>query len=95
MDDMRDLELLDKFRKVSIKTSTGYKDAARALYPLWHSVDDSKGTVTFAQLSATLPLNYSIPWNAITERLLYGGVEKLRALSGEERAALNFMRVYK
>nr|CRX79154.1 hypothetical protein ls5930a1_00183 [Leucosporidium scottii] len=95
MADLRDLELLEKLRKRTVKTTTGFKDASRCLYPLWHEVDQGKkSTVTFAELQAALPPIYSIPWTHISERLLLGTNHKLDKLSEKEKAALLFLRVF-
>lgn len=69
--------------------------ATGALYPLWHTVDSkSKAKATFADLCTTLPGNFSLPWTAISERLVDGKVSKLAGLGTQQRAALKFMRIY-
>lgn len=75
--------------------ATGFKDASRALYPLWHEVDqDKKKKVTFAELQEALPAIMSVPWTHITQRLVENKVHKLDSLNAKERAALLFLRVY-
>ncbi|GAA5871896.1 hypothetical protein JCM8547_003299 [Rhodosporidiobolus lusitaniae] len=95
MDDLRDLELLDEFMKVKPKAATGYKDATRALYPLFHKLDEGEiKRVTFAQLQEALPPISTLPWTHIAERLTKGTNEKLAGLNAKSKAILLFMQVY-
>ncbi|TNY23334.1 hypothetical protein DMC30DRAFT_32334 [Rhodotorula diobovata] len=95
MADLRDLELLDLLRGVKPKSAVGYKDATRALYPLFHKFDVGESKrVTFADLEATLAPDFTIPWTSIAERLLEGRVSRLRGLTAKEKAALLFLQIY-
>ncbi|GAA5973278.1 hypothetical protein JCM11641_003048 [Rhodosporidiobolus odoratus] len=95
MGDLRDLELLDMLREVKPKAAVGYRDATRALYPLFHKLDQGeiKG-VSFADLQAALPPIFTIPWTHISERLLTGQVVKLDALTAKEKAQVLFLQIY-
>ncbi|BGP37377.1 hypothetical protein JCM10449v2_001283 [Rhodotorula kratochvilovae] len=95
MDDLRDLELLDLLRDVRPKAAVGYKDATRALYPLYHKLD--QGTlkrVTFADLEGALLPDFTLPWTSIAERLLEGRVSRLEGLTAKQKAALLFLQIY-
>ncbi|ORY45449.1 hypothetical protein BCR35DRAFT_336274 [Leucosporidium creatinivorum] len=95
MADLRDLELLEKLHKTTVKAAAGFKDASRCLYPLWHDVDQGKKSkVTFAELQEALPPIYSVPWTHIAERLTSGTNSKLSTLSEKDKAALLLLRVY-
>ncbi|GAA5885027.1 hypothetical protein JCM6882_007197 [Rhodosporidiobolus microsporus] len=95
MDDLRDLELLDMLREAKPKSGTGFKDATRALYPLFHQLDQGKvKKVSFGQLQDALPPIFSLPWTHISERLLTGRLYKLDSLSEKDKAQLLFLQLY-
>ncbi|KAM0792678.1 hypothetical protein ACM66B_002458 [Microbotryomycetes sp. NB124-2] len=87
-------QLYEKLRDAKPKTATGFKDATRALYPLWHKVDSGeRETVTFSDLQAALPPIFSIPWTYIAERITRGRVSALDGLTSYEKSAINFLRI--
>ncbi|GAA5829038.1 hypothetical protein JCM11251_004104 [Rhodosporidiobolus azoricus] len=95
MEDLRDLELLDMLREAKPKSGTGFKDAQRALYPLFHFLDQGKvKKVSFSQLQDALPPIFTLPWTHISERLLTGELHKLDSLSEKEKAQLLFLQLY-
>ncbi|GAA5867476.1 hypothetical protein JCM3774_002915 [Rhodotorula dairenensis] len=94
MDDLRDLELLEVLNKVSPKSGSGYKDATRALYPLYYRSQDRGAKCTFGELQAALSPLYGIAWLAIADRLLTGSVPKLQDLSETDKTALLFLQIY-
>ncbi|GAA6047698.1 hypothetical protein JCM3770_001725 [Rhodotorula araucariae] len=95
MDDLRDLELLDLLRQVVPKAAVGYKDATRALYPLYHKLDQGAiKRVTFSDLDAALLPDFTLPWTSIAERLLEGRVSRLEGLGVKQKAALVFLQIY-
>ena len=78
---------------------TGYKDAARALYPLLGKHADSPSTapvsIKFSLLHETLTPNYTVVWGAISDRLRDGKPPaRLRALDKEDLVCLNLMRAH-
>ncbi|KAK4704852.1 hypothetical protein P7C70_g1357, partial [Phenoliferia sp. Uapishka_3] len=93
---LRDLEILDKLKGRQPKSGNGYKEAARSLYPLWHTVDSAKDKVpiTFEQLQDALDPLQSHAWAAISELLLTGGVGRLDDLTKQEKAAILFLQVH-
>ncbi|KAK4046863.1 hypothetical protein OIV83_005759 [Microbotryomycetes sp. JL201] len=94
MRDLRDLELYEKLRNVRAKSATGFKDATRALYPLFHRIDSGQANiVTFQELQSALPPIFSVPWTHIAERLTSGKVSALDGLTDYEKAAINFLRI--
>ncbi|GAA5911045.1 hypothetical protein JCM8208_003968 [Rhodotorula glutinis] len=95
MADLRDLELLDLFKNIKAKSATGFKDASRALYPLFHKFDVGESKrVTFADLEGALAPEFTVPWTCIGERLLEGRVHRLTGLTVKEKAALLFLQIY-
>ncbi|GAA5954542.1 hypothetical protein JCM8115_004619 [Rhodotorula mucilaginosa] len=94
MDDLRDLELLDVLNKVSPKSGSGYKDATRALYPLFYQSQARDGKCTFGELQKALPPLYGLAWLAISDRLLSGSITRLQELSETDKAALRFLQIY-
>ncbi|GAA6012661.1 hypothetical protein JCM10207_009072 [Rhodosporidiobolus poonsookiae] len=95
MDDLRDLELLDLLRGARAKAATGFKDATRALYPLFHRLDQGEiKKVTFGQLQDALPPIFTLPWTLISERLLTGKLQRLDTLSAKDKAQLLFLQIY-
>ncbi|GAA6061758.1 hypothetical protein JCM10212_000738 [Sporobolomyces blumeae] len=95
MDDFRDLELLELLKGVNPKSAVGFKDAHRALYPLYHRIDQGEiKHATFGDLDSALPELFSAPWTTIEQRLVEGKVSKLSALSARERAELNLLSLH-
>ncbi|GAA6034997.1 hypothetical protein JCM8097_002135 [Rhodosporidiobolus ruineniae] len=93
--DLRDLELLELLRKQKPKSGTGYKDAQRTLYLLFHKLDEGEiKHVTFGQVHEALSSLYTLPWTAIGERLLENKVHKLDQLSVKQKAEVLFMQLY-
>jgi hypothetical protein len=75
--------------------AVGFKDATRALYPLFHQLDQGQiSRVTFAQLQDALPPHFTVPWTHIAERLLYKRNSKLDALKPIQKAQVLFLQIY-
>ncbi|GAA5844830.1 hypothetical protein JCM9279_000009 [Rhodotorula babjevae] len=95
MADLRDLELLGLWRNVKPKSAVGFKDATRALYPLFQKFDVGESKrVTLADLEDALAPDFTLPWTSIGERLLDGRVHRLTGLGAKDKAALLFLQVY-
>ncbi|BGO88941.1 hypothetical protein NBRC10512_005695 [Rhodotorula toruloides] len=95
MDDLRDLELLDLLENKKPRSGNGWKDAARALYPLYHKVDTGRqAKVSFAELEDALAPIFTMPWGVIRERLLDGKVRALSSLSPVDAAKLRFLQIF-
>ncbi|BGP29440.1 hypothetical protein JCM10296v2_001179 [Rhodotorula toruloides] len=95
MDDLRDLELLDLMENREPRSGNGWKDAARALYPLYHKVDTGrKAKVAFAELEDALAPIFRMPWTVIRERLLDDKVRALSSLSPVDAAKLRFLQIF-
>ncbi|GAA5901955.1 GTPase-activating protein CIN2 [Sporobolomyces salmoneus] len=95
MNDLRDLELLELVKGVRAKSAVGFKDAHRALYPLYHRLDQKKiPHVTFEDLDAALPELYTGAWTAIEQRLVEKKVHKLANLNEREKAMLNLVALH-
>ncbi|GAA6025529.1 hypothetical protein JCM8202_001224 [Rhodotorula sphaerocarpa] len=94
MADLRDLELLDLLNGTSPKSGSGYKDATRALYPLFYRYEENSVVCSFSDLQEALPPLYGLAWTAISERLLAGKISKLEALDPKRKAALQFLQIY-
>ncbi|GAA5855600.1 hypothetical protein JCM3766R1_005367, partial [Sporobolomyces carnicolor] len=95
MNDFRDLELLDLIKGASPKSAVGFKDAHRALYPLYHRLDQKEiSHVTFGDLDQALPELYSGAWTTIEQRLVDKSVYKLEALTAREKAVLNLVSLH-
>lgn len=78
---------------------TGYKDAARTLYPLLGKhVKSSSNTpvpIKFSLLHSTLTPNYTLAWGAISDRLRTNNPPaRLAALDDEQLVCLNLMRAH-
>ncbi|GAA5871054.1 hypothetical protein JCM16303_001676 [Sporobolomyces ruberrimus] len=95
MNDLRDLELLELLKGVRPKSAVGFKDAHRALYPLYHRLDQKEiPHATFGDLDAALPELFSGAWTTIEQRLLEKRVAKLEALTKNEKAMLNLVALH-
>ncbi|GAA5924967.1 uncharacterized protein JCM15063_005779 [Sporobolomyces koalae] len=95
MQDLRQLELLELIKGVSPKSAVGFKDAHRALYPLYHRLDQRQvEAVTFGDLDAALPEFFSSAWTTIEQRLVNKKVLKLELLSKHDKAMLNLVAFY-
>ncbi len=86
-------------RLLRLAGGTGYKDAARALYPLLGKHAESPAStpvpIKFSALHSTLTANYTLAWGAIHDRLRDGKPPaRLRALSKEELVCLDLMRAH-
>ncbi|GAA5994352.1 hypothetical protein JCM5350_004295 [Sporobolomyces pararoseus] len=93
--DFRDLELLEAIKGVRPKSATGFKDSHRALYPLYHRVDQGEiPHATFGDLDAALPEVYSAAWTTIEQRLVHKKVWKLESLTKHEKALLNLVALH-
>ncbi|GAA6010881.1 hypothetical protein JCM11491_004580 [Sporobolomyces phaffii] len=95
MNDFRDLELLELIQGARPKSATGFKDAHRALYPLYHRFDQNEiPHVTFGDLDAALPELYSSAWTTIEQRLVGKKVAKLDSLYKNDKAILSLVALH-
>ncbi|SCV72654.1 BQ2448_4191 [Microbotryum intermedium] len=96
MSQMRDIQLFQQFQKFKDASATGFKDAVRALYPLWHRVDQSGGKelVTMKDLVEVLSPCFTVPWAEISHILGKGTASKLKYMNKEQKTCVLFMRIY-
>lgn len=81
--------------RVFLQGAVGFKDAHRALYPLYHRLDQKEiSHVTFGDLDQALPELYSGAWTTIEQRLVDKSVYKLEALTAREKAVLNLVSLH-
>lgn len=80
---------------VLLPGAVGFKDAHRALYPLYHRLDQKEiPHATFGDLDAALPELFSGAWTTIEQRLLEKRVAKLEGLTKNEKAMLKLVALH-
>ncbi|SCZ92655.1 BZ3500_MvSof-1268-A1-R1_Chr5-2g08073 [Microbotryum saponariae] len=96
MSQMRDIQLLQSYQETKAVSARGFKDAVRALYPLWHRVDQSGGkeVVRMKDLVGVLSPCFTVPWAEIAHILNKGKASKLSCMNKEQKTCVLFMRIY-